>query len=419
MKLLKTTILNGIAVFIRLASSLALNKIMAVFVGPSGYAVIGQFQNVILLASNLSGGLLVSGITKMTSQHFDAIENQEAVWKTAVKYTLATSLIVAIAILILGYKFSDWLFQGLDIGGAYIWIALSLPALAINNVLLAVINGKKEIRIYVLSNILGSLLGLLVAGVLVSYFGLYGALVACAINPALILLVTAWLVRGCKWFRFSSFFGPAKNAVIKELAGFGIMGLVSTLTGPTVSILIRDHLINNFGLMNAGYWQATTKISDNYLMLIVSTLSVYYLPRLGEIRKANELKREIIKVYSLVMPMVVIGGGFIFLIRDFIIRALFTPDFIAMEQLMAWQLTGDVLKIGAWVLSFVLSGRAMIKPFIITEFLFSMTYFLLTLLLTNFYGLVGVVMAYAFNYFLYWICMGYLIKNEMHRMQNE
>lgn len=418
MKLLKTTLLNGISVVVRLFSSLALNKIMAVYVGPSGYAVVGQFQNIVLLASNLSGGLLVSGVTKMTAEHFDSTSNQEAVWRTAVKYSLAISFLIAVSILTIGYKFSDWLFRGIDLGGIYIWLAISLPALALNNILLAVINGKKEIGVYVLSNILGSLLGLFIAGLLISYFGLDGALVACAINPALVLITTVWLVRRCDWFRFSCFFGPAKREALKELASFGLMGLTSTLCGPIVSILIRDHLIDSFGLTNAGYWQAVTKISENYLMLIVSTLSVYYLPRLGEIRKASELKSEIIKVYSLVMPIVIIGGGFIYLLRDFLIRVLFAPEFIGMGQLMAWQITGDVIKIGAWVLSFVLAGRAMVSAFVVTEILFSMTYFLMTLILTDLFGLEGVVMAYALNYLIYWICMGYLINGELNRMKN-
>lgn len=418
MKLLKTTLLNGMSVSIRLASSLILNKIMAVYVGPSGYAVIGQLQNFIVLIANLSGGLLISGITKMTAQHFDQIEKQKMVWKTAVRYSSYAALTLSFLILFFGPRLSDWLFRGLELGNIYIWLVLALPAIALNNLLLAVINGKKEIGIYVTSNIFGSMLGLVVAAVLVTYFGLYGALVACVINPAIVLGATVWLVRGCDWFNFSSFIGSVDGVAFKELAGFGFMGLVSALTGPTASILVRNHLIDSFGIVNAGYWQAATKISDNYLLLIVSTLSVYYLPRISEIRKANELRLEIIKVYGLVMPIAILGALTIYLLRDFIIHILFSSDFMAMEKLMPWQLIGDVIKIGAWVLSFALAGRAMIRPFVITEAFFSTTYVLLTLLLTKFFGLTGVVMAYAFNYLAYWVCMGYLMHNELSRMKN-
>ncbi|MEA9568021.1 O-antigen translocase [Polynucleobacter sp. AP-Nickl1-40-C4] len=390
---------------------------MAVYVGPSGYAVIGQLQNVIGIISNLSGGLLLSGITKMTAQHFDEIEKQKVVWITAVRYSSSVAILFAVLILLFGSKLSAWLFRGLEIGNIYVWLALALPAIVLNNLLLAVINGKKEIGVYVVANILGSMLSLMVAAVLVTYYGLYGALVACIINPAIALLSTLLLIRGRTWFKFSSFVGSVNTITIKELAGFGFMGLVSALTGPIASIVVRDHLIDSFGIVDAGYWQATTKISDNYLMLIVSTLSVYYLPRISEIRKANELRAEIIKVYSLVMPIAIIGALVIYLLRDSIIHILFASDFIAMEMLMPWQLIGDVIKIGAWVLSFALAGRAMIKPFVITEVCFSATYVLLTIMLTKFFGITGVVMAYAGNYLAYLICMGYFINKELARMK--
>ena len=47
MTLLKTSALNGIAVLTRVGTALLLNKILAVHVGPAGYAVIGQFQSLV------------------------------------------------------------------------------------------------------------------------------------------------------------------------------------------------------------------------------------------------------------------------------------------------------------------------------------------------------------------------------------
>ena len=49
MTLVKTGFLNAIAVAIRILSSIVLNKILAIYVGPSGYAIIGQFQNLVTM----------------------------------------------------------------------------------------------------------------------------------------------------------------------------------------------------------------------------------------------------------------------------------------------------------------------------------------------------------------------------------
>ncbi|MGB3226252.1 MAG: O-antigen flippase, partial [Desulforhopalus sp.] len=122
---------------------------------------------------------------------------------------------------------------------------------------------------------------------------------------------------------------------------------------------------------------------------------------------------EILKVYRFVMPIVITGAIAIFLLRDFIIRVLFTEDFYPMRELFPWQLTGDVIKIGSWVLAYIMIARSMVKLYIINEILFSLLFYLLSWFLVGLFGLVGVPMAYAINYSLYWFAMVYFLKSEM------
>jgi PST family polysaccharide transporter len=78
MSLVKSSLLNGIAVVVKVASALVLNKILAVDVSPAGYAVIGQFQNTVSIVVNLVGGVVATGVTKTTAQHFDNEAKQQA-----------------------------------------------------------------------------------------------------------------------------------------------------------------------------------------------------------------------------------------------------------------------------------------------------------------------------------------------------
>ena len=417
MTLVKTSLLNGIAVAVKVASALVLNKILAVYVGPAGYAIIGQFQNAVSIVVNLAGGVVATGVTKATAQHYDDEAKQHAVWQTAIRFSLGASLIAGMSLLFVGDWLSAWLLHRVDMSSVFVWLALTLPAMAANNLLLAIVNGKKEVGIYVIANIIGSLVSLLVIGLLAYYFGLYGALVAFTINPAVVLLATAAIVARRDWFKARFLWGQMNRPALRELSGFGLMGLTSAMTVPISYMIIRDHLATVLGLTAAGYWQASWKISEIYLMLMTSTLAVYYLPRLAEIRTAPELKTEIIKVYRFVMPIVAVGAVTIFLLRDFIIHVLFTADFLPMRELFPWQLAGDVIKIGSWVLGYIMLGRAMVKVFVITEIVFSISFVLLSWLLVGIFGLVGVSMAYAINYCLYWVGMGYLVINEMRRME--
>lgn len=417
MSLVKTSLLNGIAVAVKVASALVLNKILAVYVGPAGYAIIGQFQNAVSIVVSLAGGVVATGVTKVTAQHFDDEVKQHAVWQTAIRFSLGASLIAAVSLLFIGNNLAQWLLHRTDMSGVFVWLALTLPAMAANNLLMAIINGKKEVGIYVIANIFGSLISMLVTGLLAFNFGLYGTLVAFTVNPAIVLLSTASIVARRDWFKAKFLWGQMNRPALRELSGFGLMGLTSALTMPVTFMLIRDHLATYLGLTAAGYWQASWKISEIYLMLVTTTLSVYYLPRLAEIRTAPELKTEIIKVYRFVMPIVAVGAATIYLLRDFIIQTLFTPDFLPMRELFPWQLVGDVIKIGSWILAFIMLGRAMVRLFVMTEIIFSISFILLSWILVGTFGLVGMGMAYAINYSLYWVGMWYLVKHEMRRME--
>lgn len=354
MSLVKTSLLNGIAVAVKVASALVLNKILAVYVGPAGYAVIGQFQNAVAIIVSLAGGVVATGVTKVTAHHFDDEAKQHAVWQTAIRFSLGASIIASIVLLLMGNSLAQWLLNRADMSNVFVWLALTLPAMAANNLLLAIVNGKKEVGIYVTANIIGSLISMLVTGLLAFNFGLYGALVAFAINPAIVLLATAAIVVRRDWFKAKFLWGQMNRPALRELSGFALMGLTSALTVPISYMFIRDHLATSLGLSAAGYWQASWKISEIYLMLVTTTLSVYYLPRLAEIRTAPELKKEIIKVYRFVMPIVIVGALLIFLMRDLIINILFTAEFMPMRELFTWQLTGDVIKIGSFVLAYIM-----------------------------------------------------------------
>ena len=417
MTLVKTSFFNAIAVVVKIASAVALNKLLAIYVGPVGYAIIGQFQNVVSIVVSIAGGLVSKGVTKETAQHYSDSNRQHAVWQTAIRLSLIASLVIGCCLPLFADQMAGWLLHREDMSSIFIWLAFALPGMAVNNILLAIVNGKKEVGIYVAANIVGSLLSLFVIGLLAYYFGLYGALIAFTINPAIILLSTVAMVARRDWFKAKFLWGKLNSSVLYELSGFGLMGLTSALSMSITSMLIRDHLVINLGLSAAGYWQAIWKISEIYLMMVTTTLSLYYLPRLAEIRNSLELKSEILKVYCFVMPVVIVGALIIYLLRDFIIGLLFTPEFSPMRELFSWQLIGDVIKIGSWVLAYIMLGRGMVKVFIITEIAFSITFVVLSWFLVVDFGLIGVSIAYGINYFLYWIGMVVLIRMEMQRME--
>ncbi len=413
MTLVRTSLLNGVAVAVKVMAAMALNKILAVYVGPAGYGIIGQFQNALAVIVNLAGGVVATGVTKATAEHFDDAARQHGVWRTAIRLSLGASVLSGVVLLSLQSHLSEALLQSARLASVFVALALTLPATAANNILLAVVNGKKEVGIYVAANIFGSLITMTVTGLLAWQFGLHGALVACAIAPSLALLSTAAMVSRRPWLSAAALWGPVDRPAMKELSGFALMGITAALATPIALMLIRQNVTDTLGLTAAGYWQASWKISEIYLMLVTTTLTLYYVPRLAEIRSGSELRREVWKVYRFVIPVVLAGAATIYVLRHFIIGLLFSADFQPMEALFPWQLAGDVIKIGSWLLSCIMLGRSMVKAYIATEIIFSASFVLLSWVCVARFGITGVPIAYAANYVLYWIAIGLVVRRKL------
>jgi PST family polysaccharide transporter len=398
MTLIKTSLLNGIAVIIKMLTLLGLNKILAIYVGPSGYAALGQFQNSVQMITTFASGAINTGVTKYTAEYHGDEARQHTVWRTAGTIALTGSVLTALLVTVFNRPLAGWFLKDETLGSVFIWFAATLVLFVFNTLLLAILNGKKEIQRYVIANIAGSLFALTVTSIMAIQLGLYGALVALAIYQSLTFFVTLLLTYKAPWFKLRYLVGGIDKAAAKNLASYAAMALTSAACVPLSHILIRNHLGETLGWEAAGYWEAMWRLSTAYLMLVTTTLSVYYLPRLSELKDPADIKREIIHGYKIILPVAAGCGITIYLLREFIIRLLFSAEFSPMEQLFAWQMVGDTLKIACFLLGYVAIAKAMYKFFIIKEIGVSVVFFLLTWLLVDDEYIQGVVVAYVFTY---------------------
>jgi PST family polysaccharide transporter len=417
MTLIKTSLLNGIAVIIKMLTLLGLNKILAIYVGPSGYAALGQFQNAVQMITTFASGAINTGVTKYTAEYYDDEERQHAVWRTAGTIALIGSLSTAVLVIAFNQPLAEWFLKDETLGSVFIWFAATLVLFVFNTLLLAILNGKKEIQRYVIANIAGSLFSLAVTGLMTMKLGLYGALVALAIHQSLSFFVTMALIYNAPWFNLSYLLGGVDRKVLKNLASYTAMALTSAACVPLSHILIRNHLGETLGWDAAGYWEAMWRLSAAYLMLVTTTLSVYYLPKLSELQAPAAIKQEIIQGYKIILPVVAACSLVIYLLRGFIIRVLFTADFAPMEALFAWQMIGDTLKIGSWILAYLMLAKRMTKLFIASEIIFAGIFYGLTVVFTETMGPEGVALAHGVNYAMYWLVMAILIKRSLRNIK--
>ena len=193
------------------------------------------------------------------------------------------------------------------------------------------------------------------------------------------------------------------------------MALVTAMTVPVSQLLIRGYIIKEFSITEAGFWEGINRISAMYLMFVTTSFSVYYLPKLSEIKEDKLLRQEILKTYKIITPVIFVNLLIIYLLKDLVINILFTKEFYPMKELFLWQLIGDFFKILSWMLAFVMVAKSMTKTYITTEIVFSVLLVVLSYYFINQNGVVGATQSYCINYIIYFGAMIFVFKNKLFK----
>lgn len=410
MTLIKTSILSAIAQIIRIVSGFIVTKVIAVYVGPSGLAVIGQLQNLINIILIFSGDLFKTATTKYTAEYLNDSQKKYILWSTTIKLILLLNIFMFCILFFFSTEIVTLLLGSEEYSYLFKILAFSIPFFVFNTFLLSILNGHKQIKKYILLSILLSLVSLFLVVLLSISYGLRGALIAYTTNQSIVFFITFYILRNETWFKFKNFTQKFNSIYLKKLFGFALITLFAILASNLTLIVIRDFISTNLSLESAGYWQGIWVLSGVSLSLITMSLTTYFLPTLSSLKNKDDISKELKKALILIIPIASLISLGMYLFRDFIIYILYTDDFLPMAELFLWQMIGNTIKVVGWLYGYTLVAKAMVKYTVGTEIVFALIFIFLSMVLVTKYGLVGVTYAFTINSILHAVTM-YIIYN--------
>ncbi|MEY2922525.1 MAG: hypothetical protein RL108_1151 [Bacteroidota bacterium] len=410
MNLIKTSVFSAIITFVRISSGFVAGKIIAMLTGPLGVATVGAFTNFSTIVLAIGNGAINNGVIKYISEYNADEEKTTRLISTALKITFFSSIVVSAFILFFASYFSKVILGNSEYVNVIIVLGITLIFYSLNSLIISILNGKGEIKKYTLVNAIGSITSLLLTVLLVIYYKVTGALYSIVLSQVIVFAFTAFLVRKSGILCKKNILEKFDRKLGVKLSHFSLMALVSALTVPVSQILLRNIISHDLGINAAGYWQGMMRVSDGYLMLITTSLSVYYLPKLSALVTNSEIRIEVLNGYKIILPVVLIGCIIIYFSRFYVIEVLFSKKFFQMESLFFWQLVGDFFKMASWVLAFLMLAKAKTTIYIITEITFSALYVLLSYVFIQKFGIEGTTMSFALNYFIYLLVMVFIFR---------
>jgi O-antigen/teichoic acid export membrane protein len=413
-KLLTVTLFSGLLTLLRMASGFLIAKVVAVYTGPSGMAMLGQVQGLVIALSGIVAAPCGNGVVRYTAENsangFDACAPW---WRASVKWMLLLLVVIIPFSLIFAEKITFWLLSDVQ----YVWliwlVSLMLPFSVLNTLIASVLNGQQQYRRYVLLGMISVLIATVFMYAMILSYNLKGALAAAAVFSAISGMVMLLGSLNEPWLKLKYWWGSAAPLQLKGIGGYVAMAMTSALSVPISLILVRNILIDQVGWAQAGHWQAVWKISEVYLGVITIALSTYFLPKLSNLHDRNKIMREIKNTALIIMPIVIFLAILVYFFRDVAILVLFTDDFKSARDLFKVQLIGDVVKVFSFLFAYPLISRGEVKLFMGTEVVFSITFVLFSYLLINKYGVQGANFAYLLNYLIYLIVVWFVLKKVM------
>ena len=408
---MKVLSLNSVSVLVRLVCGFVTIKLIAIFLSPSGMALLGNFRNFTSGIKSISTLGFETGIVKYVTEN----KNKPKIFNKLIATVLISILIVCILVMILICSFSTLI--SLYVFNEPIYaleikiFGILFPLYSIHIVLISILHGLKEFKNYIIIAIISSFINLSITIFLIYFLQLRGAILSLAILESTFVFFSIFFVLKSLKIDFKFEFRNFSPSLLNKLLSYSTMALTTAILSQLTLLYIRQNLIENFGGTEAGYWETISRISFQYLIFISSGISLYYLPKLTEQTNDKGFKIQVVKYFKVMLPLCLLMFIPIYVLKEQIILILLNKEYLPVTELFSLQLLGDFIKICTFAFSFQLLAKRMLKEYLITEILFYLIYFTLSIKLIPSYGAKGIIMAYTASYSVYLLSILYVFKN--------
>ena len=394
--LLKVLSLNSISVAMSFVLGVFSSKIISVFLGTSGMALMGSFRNFALMIKSLATLGASNSIVKLFVENKQDKKELSIIYSTFFWLFLIVSTFLTLLLIVFASSLSSFLFYTDSYSNPIRFFGLLVPFMVINTFWLAIYNGLEKYKSIVIIQIISNVIVFGVTALLIWKQGIVGGLYSIGIGEFLMVIVTFLFIRKDNdYFKFD-LQKTLSNKYIKVIQKFSIMAILSAIIVPLTLLIIRNNIVQSYSIHEAGIWDAVNRLSSFYMMFFSSGLSLYYMPKLASIDSEKEFVIELKSYFKIFVPLFLLMLIVIYIVKEMIIKVAFTEEFSSVNHLLIWQLAGDFLRIITLAFGFQIVVKMMLKRYFIGEIIFNLSYFLLSIYLMRYNAIEGVLQAYFY-----------------------
>lgn len=400
----------------RALGGLTINKLFSIYLGPAGLTLLSHFQNLTSLFTLVPSEGVNRSIMKYWSDPQLSKEEKKAVFHTGLWVTIAIYALTFVGLYVWqGDFFFDRFINDLETKDFLLIFIPAILLMLLSGYLNSVILALRKVRAYAIINIIGLILlvGVVYLGIqsdnrdqaLLSFSVGYGLMFFCALIYLLIQKSAVGISIGL----------PQKKAM-GRIFRFLAMALSAIIFGRFLDFMVRDYVIDLYGLERTGLWQAVAKMSTSYLLVFTGTVGVVYYPKMASlIHERSALKAYVLKVMGFVCLVSIIALGVYWLNKEFVLKLFFAEGFEQGAYLVKYQVIGDFFSILSYLLAYLLSARVETTKYIFAQLFSAVIYVGLITVLIDHFNLESLTIAYMFRYIGFFLLLLWMNRRSLFR----
>jgi len=375
-QILRSTSVIGGSSLVNVLLGILRTKALAAMLGPGGVGLGGIYGSIMSTAGILAGlGLSTSGVRQLAEALGRGDERAASIVRKVLWYAnLASGLLGAAALWALREPVAQWVFGDLAQADAVGWLGIGLLLGAVAGSQTVLLQGFRRIGDLGRISMAGAAFGSLAAVGFVYALGRDGVIWFVLVNPAANVLI-AWRYAARLPAPAHSPSWGEMGRELRTLLGLGFVLMLASLMQGGVQLAVRALVARELGVEAVGQFQAAWAVSMQYIGFVLAAMGADYYPRLTaaihDRGQANRLVNEQAEVALLLAGPVLLG---MMTLAPLVIDALYAPSFRPAVDVLRWQILGDLVKVAAWPIGFILLARREGKLFFATELTWNACY---------------------------------------------
>ena len=408
-----TSLFGGVQIY-QILIQIIKSKFIAVLLGPAGVGIMGLFQSGIQLVQQFSSmGLANSAVRDVSeangSNDIQRIATTVTVVRKLVWITGLLGLIIAACFAPVLSKFS---FGNNDYTIPFIILSVTLLLDQLSAGQKVVLQGMRRLKDLAKCTAFGATFGLITSVPLYYWLGIDGIIPTLILNSACTLMLSWIYSRKIKVEKVQVTHRQTLEYG-KQMLVMGISMSLSSIFSSIVAYAIRGYIQGRDGVEQVGLFQAGFAIMTTYVGMVMNAIATDYYPRLAAINQDNVKCREAVSQQGEIGTMILAPMLTCCLVfMPLVLKILYSESFLAANEYITWACLGMMLRLVAWVISFIYVAKAESKLFVKLELSANLMYLILSLIGYRLLGLTGLGIAFVLQYLVYFIQVYIIAKKR-------